>query len=323
LIPRRPRRAKILMMTTPSKTDGCILFYKKAGLTSFEALTPLKKALPRKTKVGHTGTLDKFAEGLMLVLTGRLTRLNPLLSGFDKAYRAVIAFGAETDTLDPEGMVIKTAPLPAADSLAAVLESFTGLQEQIPPVYSAIHINGERASARARSGEQVAMPTRSVSVYKIDLIAAEHTADGRVKAITIDVSCSKGTYIRSLARDIGRRLHSAASLTALTRTGTGIYREEVSSWAFSADEAVTAADFLPEKHLISAVALSRRLPGVSGVTVKEEYSRLVENGNKPEESWFTAKPEGHEILIFDRDQKLLAAAGEKGGQWSYRFVCAN
>lgn len=193
-----------------------LLLDKKEGETSFKSLSQVKREY-KGSKVGHAGTLDKFATGLMLVLTGEATRLNPLFSGMDKSYRAAIRFGSETDTLDPEGEVIATSSIPSLETVESVIRSFVGTQEQVPPVYSAIHVDGKRAYQSARQGKSVDMPTRSITVYSAKLISY---TDGLA---IVDFSVSKGTYIRSLARDIGLRSSSRAHLEKLDRFTLGPY----------------------------------------------------------------------------------------------------
>jgi tRNA pseudouridine55 synthase len=197
-----------------SEKDGLLLLRKKGGITSFEALYPVKRALGGG-KVGHTGTLDKFAEGLLPVLIGRAVKLTPWFSDCDKTYEGFIRFGVETDTLDPEGLPVAEGAPPSREALEAVLPAFRGNLLQTPPVYSAIHVDGQRASRLARSGVEPVLPQRPVSVYQLDLLSYDPPL------ARIRVRCSKGTYIRSLARDIARAALSRGHLAALTRTGIG------------------------------------------------------------------------------------------------------
>ncbi|GHV81470.1 hypothetical protein AGMMS49991_00280 [Spirochaetia bacterium] len=194
-----------------SDRSGLVLLDKKPGLTSFQALNQVKKAFSTP-KVGHTGTLDKFASGLLLVLVGRAVKLAPWFNGCDKRYEGTIRFGAETDTLDPEGAVIAEEAPPGREALEAVLEQFRGDILQAPPAYSAVHIDGARAHELARSGVDVEMKKRPVSVYALELVSYQPPE------AQIRVHCSKGTYIRSLARDIALAAGSRAHLTALKRT---------------------------------------------------------------------------------------------------------
>jgi tRNA pseudouridine55 synthase len=198
-------------MSNGSHTDGLILFNKPSGLTSFDALRDIKRTLGTG-KVGHTGTLDKFAKGLLLVLTGRALKLSQWFTHCDKQYEGTICFGTETDTLDPEGAVIANAPLPSREAVEQALSQFLGEIEQAPPAYSAIHIEGERASALARRGEAPEMRKRPVTIYRLELLSWEPPH------AKIFVHCSSGTYIRSLARDIAFASGSRAHLTALIRT---------------------------------------------------------------------------------------------------------
>jgi len=190
---------------------GLILLNKPSGVTSFEALGEIKRAL-KTGKVGHTGTLDKFAQGLLLVLTGKDLKLTTWFSHCDKQYRGRIHFGAETDTLDPEGQIIVEAEIPSRESVEQALNLFMGDIMQKPPIYSAIHVNGQRASKLARDGEAIEMKERPVTIYKLELESWEPPfAD-------IFVHCSSGTYIRSLARDIALAANSRGFLCSLLRT---------------------------------------------------------------------------------------------------------
>ena len=191
--------------------SGLMLLNKAAGVTSFDALREIKQGLGTG-KVGHTGTLDKFAEGLLLVLSGRALKLSTWFSHCDKRYRATVLFGAETDTLDPEGTVIAQAELPSRSAIENALPRFSGEILQTPPAYSAIHIDGKRASALARQGQTPEMKQRSVHIYKLELL------EWNPPCALLDVHCSSGTYIRSLARDLAIAAGSRAHLHSLQRT---------------------------------------------------------------------------------------------------------
>lgn len=200
-----------------ASSSGIVLLAKQSGRTSFSSLFQVKRAL-NTTKVGHTGTLDAFADGLLVVLTGSLTRLVPYITNFDKTYLALVEFGSETDTLDPTGKIIKqTEKIPAEDEVRSVLPRFTGEIEQVPPLYSAIHVDGKRASDIARDGKTAEIKPRKVRINSINLL------DFYEKYALIEVSCSKGTYIRSLARDIALACGSFGHLRALRRTNVGPY----------------------------------------------------------------------------------------------------
>lgn len=205
--------------------SGILPYAKKSGLTSFSSLGCIKKALHTK-KVGHTGTLDSFAEGLLVVLTGSLTRLVPFFTLFDKTYEAVISFGKETDTLDPSGSVIRNAPLPDSADFEKSLSAFCGTIMQSPPAYSAIHVNGKRASELAREGRLESLPERPVTVFKNEILEMRLTPENKLRYARVLFHVSKGTYIRSLARDIALNCNSAAHLIGLKRTKVGCFSLE-------------------------------------------------------------------------------------------------
>ena len=205
--------------------DKIVLLAKQPGITSFTSLYNVKRAF-NTTKVGHTGTLDNFAQGLLVVCTGRLTKLAGNITEFDKSYKAVIRFGSETDTLDYEGNIVKETGLPDEQTVRKVVASFTGEQEQKPPVFSAIHVDGKRASELIRKGVEVELPARKITVYSADILDMEIEKDGGVRSCLIDFSVSKGTYIRCLARDIGQACNSSAHLIGLYRTRIGNFNIE-------------------------------------------------------------------------------------------------
>lgn len=204
---------------------GIVLFAKRPGVTSFSSLFSIKRALGTK-KVGHTGTLDSFASGLLVVCTGSLTRIASYITSFNKTYDAVIEFGIETDTLEYTGKIVNTAPLPTKDDVLSAIKQYTGDILQTPPLFSALHINGERASDIARSGRVAEMPSRPVTVFASEAEEFLFEAGDRVKAVRVRFSVSKGTYIRSLARDIGSCCKSAAHLAGLRRLSVGSFRLE-------------------------------------------------------------------------------------------------
>ena len=191
--------------------DGLILLHKQPGITSFDSLRDIKRQLG-SGKAGHTGTLDKFAEGLLLVLTGKALKLSRWFTHCDKQYEGTILFGTETETLDPEGAVIATAPLPTRQAVEQSLAQFRGAIMQAPPAYSALHIDGERASVLARRGEAPEMQKRPIHIHRLELLSWDPPH------ARIYVHCSAGTYIRSLARDIALAANSRAHLSTLLRT---------------------------------------------------------------------------------------------------------
>ena len=200
--------------------DKIVLLAKQPGVTSFTSLYNVKRAF-NTTKVGHTGTLDNFAQGLLVVCTGRLTRLAGNITEFDKSYKAVIRFGSETDTLDYEGNIIRESDLPDEETVHRVIISFTGEQLQTPPSFSAIHVDGKRASELVRKGVEVEIPARKITVYDAKILDLKKNENNKVTECLVDFSVSKGTYVRCLARDIGKACDSAAHLIGLYRTRVG------------------------------------------------------------------------------------------------------
>jgi len=196
-----------------------LLVDKPAGPTSFGCVARVRGALGGRTvKVGHAGTLDPFATGLLALLAGRATRLAPYLVGLDKRYRATVQFGVRSDTGDTEGVLEPgDGPLPTEAALAELCAAFTGVLSQVPPATSAIKLDGRRAYALARAGVAVDMPVREVHVHALDIVAY----DASLGRAVIDVHCSKGTYIRSLARDLGEAAGCGAHCAELRRTAIG------------------------------------------------------------------------------------------------------
>lgn len=202
-----------------SLRHGLLLLDKKAGVTSFDSLAVVKRAFATG-KVGHTGTLDKFASGLLVVLVGRGVKLVPLFKNCTKDYTAEIFFGEETDTLDPEGTVIAKGEVPPLEAVEAALGKFRGDILQSPPAYSAKHINGRRSYELAREGKEPEMKKLPVTIHELSLLSWTPPI-GRIR-----VRVSSGTYIRSLARDIALAAGSRAYLSTLRREMVGPFSLE-------------------------------------------------------------------------------------------------
>lgn len=207
----------------PSQLNLLLALDKPLGCTSHDVVARVRRSVSER-RVGHAGTLDPLATGVMLVGIGQATRLLGQLTLDEKSYIADIGFGFETNTDDAEGAPTRTAPVDArlrdAAFARAVLEGFLGRSEQVPPAFSAISVDGVRAYKRARSGDEVELPARPIEVRSADLIALRDEEDGRL-TWTVAFTVSKGTYIRALARDIGRAAGSAAHVSALRRTASG------------------------------------------------------------------------------------------------------
>ncbi|MEM7664904.1 MAG: tRNA pseudouridine(55) synthase TruB [Pseudomonadota bacterium] len=234
--------------------NGWLILDKPRGLGSTQAVAAVKRNLREggypKTKVGHGGTLDPLAEGVLPIALGEATKLAGRMLDASKIYDFMIQFGAETDTLDAEGEVIdRSDVLPTFEQIDAVLSQFTGAIKQIPPAYSALKVDGKRAYDRARSGEEVELKVRCIEVFSLSAhaepVEASHfsskvkdgpsTGSGRAEAesITLTAHVSKGTYIRSLTRDIARALGTLGHVTYLRRIKAGPFTE---SQAISLDK---------------------------------------------------------------------------------------
>jgi tRNA pseudouridine55 synthase len=200
--------------------DGILLVAKDPGPTSHD-IVGLVRRLTGVRRVGHGGTLDPFAAGVLPVFVGQATRLAEYHLADDKEYRALVAFGARSTTDDLEGELTPAdGPAPDRAAAEAALEAFEGRIEQVPPDYSAVHVAGRRAYELARHGRKPELRPRSVTIHRLRLVGWDDSAAQRPVA-TIEARCSAGTYVRSLARDLGDRLGCGAYLAALTRTASG------------------------------------------------------------------------------------------------------
>jgi tRNA pseudouridine55 synthase len=304
---------------TETAQAGLILLNKKPGITSFDALGEVKRALGTG-KVGHTGTLDKFAQGLLVVLTGRALKLTPWFSHCDKQYRGRIHFGIETDTLDPEGQIIAEADTPSREKVKQAFSLFIGDIMQKPPVFSAIHVNGQRASKLARSGEIVEMKERAVSIYKLELESWQPPfAD-------IFVHCSSGTYIRSLARDIALAAGSRGHLCSLTRTQVAGFMLEDAVNVKEGGQLQPPISYSPlpiTKSVIAAIGLpwfEVTPPEAENIFHGKPLAPILEQ--KPLFSHNT--PSTHGAADFSAavfaGETIIAVVEKSGGKWKYSCV---
>lgn len=205
--------------------DGVLVVAKPIGPTSHDVVG-LVRRLSQTKRVGHGGTLDPFASGVLPVFLGKATRLVEYHLGDRKRYRATVCFGASSTTDDLEGALTPAAgPAPARAAVEAALSEFLGEIDQVPPAYSAIKVAGRRAYAMARAGQEVELQPRRVTIHALDLVEWDEATPGEPVAV-VDVECSAGTYVRSLARDLGAAVGSAAYLGALVRTASGPFRLE-------------------------------------------------------------------------------------------------
>ncbi len=210
------------------RIDGILVVSKPAGPTSHDIIDTVRR-LTGVRRVGHGGTLDPFAMGVLPVFVGRATRMVDYHRGDEKAYRASVVFGARSTTDDIDGeMTPGASPPPTRETVEAALAGFRGQIEQVPPDHSAVHVGGKRAYELARGGEKPDLAPRRVSIHALDLLDWD-TADPERPMAELDVRCSAGTYVRSLARDLGSELGCGAYLGALTRTASGPFRIEAAN----------------------------------------------------------------------------------------------
>jgi tRNA pseudouridine55 synthase len=292
-----------------SLRHGYLLLNKKPGVTSFDSLSGVKKAFATG-KVGHTGTLDKFASGLLLILLGRGVKLASLFENCVKEYTGTILFGEETDTLDPEGACVAQGKIPSREEVEAILGNFRGDIFQAPPAYSAVHVNGRRAHELSREGKAPEMKKRPVTVFELEIVS------WTPPKAEIFARVSAGTYIRSLARDIALTAGSRAHLTALERTKIGV---------FSLEDAVGDEAELPN----ALHPLDRKL--FDGLSLP--YFLIDENEKKdffhgrPLEGILAAEnlPQAAVAGVFRKGapDELLGVLKGCGGKWSYGHVFAN
>ena len=294
------------LKTTP---PGLILLRKPVGISSFAALTPIKHHLGGR--VGHCGSLDPFAHGLLVVLCGVMTKATPYLMALRKHYVATICFGATTDTLDRDGQIHGEAPLPTRAHIAQALPRCVGTQQQTPPQFSAVKVGGKRAYAQARAGQYVDIPPRHITIYSIE------QGDYDPPYLTISISCSAGTYIRVLAADIARMCGSLGYLSYLERTAIGNF---TLSSATDGDQFDCHRDLIAPAHLPALDArfhtcavehndAARILRG-HDITHLDIYPKIMA-------VW---QPDSHMVLLMHGERFVAACRIEDGAP---RYVCVN
>ena len=282
---------------------GWIVLDKPLGLGSTQAVGAVKRLLREagepKTKVGHGGTLDPLASGVLPIALGEATKLAGRMLDATKTYEFTIRFGEETDTLDLEGQAIATSDVrPTPAEVEAILPRFTGEIEQIPPAYSALKIEGKAAYKRARAGEQLEMKPRTVIIHELRTFGC--TAD----SVTLSATVSKGTYIRSLARDIARALNTVGHVTMLRRTRAG---------PFSLEQAISL-DFLSEaakaRQLTrTVVPLQAALDDIPALFVTPDQAQLLRHGQKL--AGFPEQP-GLQVAMLEETPVALVEATADG-----------
>lgn len=279
-------------MVTPTPDGGGLLLVDKpAGMTSHDVVAIVRRATGSQ-RVGHTGTLDPFATGLLVVLVGRGTRLIPYIDGEPKVYDAIVRFGAETDTDDVTGTVTREAPLPSEAAVGEAIVRLTGAIDQTPPAYSAKKVDGTRAYDAARRGAALELKPSAVRVHSWTSVARTDTE------LTARITCSGGTYVRALARDLGRLANSAAHLGALRRTRSG---------PFDVGDAVTLdqirGGIVPLRPLRSGV------PSMPTQHLDDAEMRRVVHGNA-----IAARTVGPRVALIDDEETLIAVADREADE---------
>lgn len=279
---------------------GFLLVDKEGGWTSHDVVAKVR-ALTRSKKVGHAGTLDPMATGLVVVGLGRATRLLRFVQDLPKEYVARVAFGVATDTLDADGAILSREPMPVTgDEVGAVLPRFVGRIMQIPPMVSALRVDGRRLYELAREGQEVERSPRPVHVYEIDLV---DFAPSDYPEATIRVVCGKGTYIRSLADDIAQALGGRAHLASLRRTRAGSMQVE-SSGLRIADLEEAANEHRLDSLVIPPAAGLADLPSVAA---DPETAEAVRHGAQFPGSAFGLEPgDDRPFRVLDQSGELLA-----------------
>lgn len=253
--------------------DGVLNIYKEKGYTSHDVVAKMRGIL-RQKKIGHTGTLDPDAEGVLPVCLGQGTRLCDMLTDHSKVYRAVLLLGIDTDTQDISGQILEKRPVEEnPEKVLEVIKSFIGPYDQIPPMYSALKVDGKRLYELARAGKTVERQARPVVIHDITVESME------LPRVTMTVSCSKGTYIRTLCHDIGEKLGCGGCMEALMRTRVGRF-ELKDSISLKELEKIRDEERLGE-YLVSVEEMFLDQPKASALL---EADSLVHNGNpvKPE-----------------------------------------
>mgnify|MGYP004625407877 FL=1 len=246
--------------------DGIIIINKPKNCTSHDIVRKAKKAF--NEKVGHTGTLDPNATGVLPLLVGKGTQIAKYIINHDKIYEATLQLGEKTDTADVEGVVIETKYIPKeslqTEIVNKVLQSFIGKQEQIPPIYSAIKVNGKKLYDYARKGEKVEIKPRQIEIYHMELIKI----DVQNKTVEFRVHCSKGTYIRTLCENIAEKLGTVGYMKELNRTKVG---------EFSIDDSITIEE-LENANYNNFITVEDYFENYKNINLNEKKLQLFLNG---------------------------------------------
>ena len=248
--------------------NGIVIIDKEAGYTSHDVVAKLRGICGQR-KIGHTGTLDPEATGVLPVCLGSATKLCDMLTDRDKEYVAELLLGVETDTQDTTGEVLTRRPVEVSESeVRRVCESFVGTYDQVPPMYSALKVNGKKLYELAREGKEVERKARTVMIHELEILECS------LPVVKLRVKCSKGTYIRTLCADIGERLDSGGAMKSLRRTAVGSFRLEEALMLGEVQEMKEAGRLAEIIRPVDSV-----FEGCPVLHIGQEYEVLLENGN--------------------------------------------
>jgi tRNA pseudouridine55 synthase len=290
--------------------DGILVVAKDPGFTSHDVVA-LVRRLTGTRRAGHGGTLDPFASGVLPVFLGLGTRIVEYHMGDDKAYRATVCFGATSETDDRDGELVPGGgPAPTREALEAILPEFRGALQQIPPAYSALKVGGRRAYQAARQGSPLELAPRAVIVKRLDLIELDASDPDRPTAV-IEVECGAGTYIRSLARDLGEKLGCGAYLGALARTSSGPFGLAA---AHSLDEIRKAADIGPDALAALLLPIDAGLNGIPEAILTPEEVVAAGRGQQVKPTHRPTIDGGARVRLVAEDRTLVGIGSWKGGR---------
>lgn len=278
-----------------SANEGLLVLDKPGGMTSRDVVNQVQRWFPKRTRIGHAGTLDPLATGVLVLCLGSATRLIEYIQRMDKVYRTRFLLGARSDSDDADGNItpVSGAVAPDAASVAECVAAFVGVIEQVPPAYSAAKVAGQRAYKLARRGEEVTLSAHSVHIHAIDILYYSYPF------LDLEVCCGKGTYIRSLARDVGERLGCGALVQTLRRMRIGPFTAE-KALTLDADPASIRAGLLPSEMAVAE--LPRVVLSDSG-RQRLEQGQTVAVG----EAW-QGIAKCRETAVFDAAGRLIAVA---------------
>ena len=293
--------------------DGILVVDKPAGPTSFDVVHRVRASL-KVAKVGHTGTLDPMATGVLPICLGAATRLAGHLTEGDKEYLATVALGASTDTQDATGTVLQTRDVPALTRalLDGAIAKFLGPQQQVPPMYSAVKIDGKRLYEHARAGREIEREPRSITVHAMELL------DFGERELKIRVACSKGTYVRTLAHDLGEALGCGAHLSALRRTKSGPFGLENAAQLKELMELGPARREEARRWLVPLADAFAEFPAIT--IDAATLAKKVAHGQPLDVPRSLEVPEGAKVRVLGPDGVMVAFAERNGPQLKYLRV---